>query len=128
MVAVKLFSVNSKTLHYAAIPYFDGFCFSISLQYNENGEKQIFIFHEPPTFIFFHVILWDYILWELYYPFIAELHCTVVIEVIFLFRVARDVFYPPCPRLPQNLAKQTYREMSGISRNELSVPFCVSLT
>ena len=35
-----------------------------------------------------------------------EMHCTVVIEVIFLFRVARDVFYPlvqDYPKTSQNI-------------------------
>ena len=53
MVAVNRLFENSKTLHYAAAPHFDGLCNSILLQYNENGEKHIFIFREPPTFIFF---------------------------------------------------------------------------
>jgi len=100
--------------------HFSGFRFSILLQYNENGETQIFIFYELPTlFVFLCYFVGSLFNGNhVYYPCITELHCIVVIEVIFLFRVARDVFYPPCPRLPQNLAKQTYPEMSGILRNE----------
>lgn len=107
MVAVNRLFGNSKTLHYAATPLFDGLCNSILLQYNENGEKHIFIFREPPTFIFLCIILWDlYLLGTLYTSICKILHCTVVIEVIFLFRVARDVSYPlvqDYPKTSQNI-------------------------
>ena len=53
VVAVNRLFEDIKTLHYAATPHFDGFCFSISLQYNENGETQIFIFYELPTLFVF---------------------------------------------------------------------------
>jgi len=62
MVAVNRLFENSKTLHSVATPHFDDFCISNLLRYNENGEKQIFIFREPPTFIFLCIILWDHYL------------------------------------------------------------------
>jgi len=108
MVAVKLFSANIKTLHSAAALHFDGLCNSILLQYNENGETQIFIFYELPTlFVFLCYFVGSVFNGNhVYYLCITELHCIVVIEVIFLFRVARDVYYPPLvqdyPKTSQN--------------------------